>query len=94
MLYWLNGSVAPMWLYLFLASGTGFPAGRKVDVPANFLFAPSDLTPPAPQSWLARMYGNITHYEVAPRGGHFPGMDNPDRLIASLRRVFGAGRGA
>lgn len=94
MLYWLNGSVAPMWLYLFLASGTGFPAGRKVDVPANFLFAPSDLTPPAPQSWLARMYGNITHYEVAPRGGHFPGMDNPDRLIASLRRVFGARRGA
>ena len=40
------------------------------------------------------MYENIVHYEVARRGGPFPGMDNAELLIASLRRVLGAGRAA
>jgi len=86
MLYWLNGSLAPMWLYMFLDSSyTQIPAGRKVELPAGFVFAPNDLFSPAPRSWIERSYSHVVHYRVAPGGGHFPGMDNSALLVSELR---------
>jgi pimeloyl-ACP methyl ester carboxylesterase len=87
MLYWLNGAVAPMWLYLFLGDFTQVAAGRKVSVPAGFLFAPNDLLVPPPRSWVERSF-NVARFSVSEHGGHFPGMDNPVRLVAELREFF------
>jgi len=85
MLYWLNGSVAPMWLYMFLAESFTIPHGRKVQTPGGFLFAPDDISIPPPRSWLERMYENISYYRVAGHGGHFPSLDNADLLVTELR---------
>jgi len=84
MLYWLNGAVAPMWLYFFLNSAAQIPPGRRVSTPAGFLLAPNDLVPPAPRAWMERSF-NVAHYRVAETGGHFPGLDNADLLIAELQ---------
>ena len=84
MLYWLNGAVAPMWLYFFLNSAAQIPPGRWVSTPAGFLLAPNDLVPPAPRAWMERSF-NVAHYRVAETGGHFPGLDNADLLIAELQ---------
>jgi pimeloyl-ACP methyl ester carboxylesterase len=86
MLYWLGGSVAPMWLYSFLGDFTA--PGRRVATPSGFLLAPDDLLVPPPRSFLERSF-NVAHYRVAERGGHFPGMDNGDLLVAELREFFG-----
>jgi pimeloyl-ACP methyl ester carboxylesterase len=88
MLYWLNSSVAPMWLYLFLSDWAPLAPGRKASVPGGFVFAPDDLLAPAPRSWVERSF-NVSHYRVLEQGGHFPGMDNAGVLIAELREFFG-----
>lgn len=89
MLYWLNGSVAPMWLYSYLSDVTQLAPGRKISVPAGFLFAPQDLLPPPPRSWLERSFDKCAYYRITAQGGHFPGMDNPDLLIDALREFLG-----
>ena len=88
MLYWLNGAVAPMWLYFFLQDVTTIAPGRKATVPAGFLFAPGDLVVPPPRSWLERSF-NVALYRVMDSGGHFPGMDNAEQLVPELRAFFG-----
>ena len=92
MLYWINGALAPMWLYLFLAdSSKPAPKPGKASVPASFLFSPHDLMPPPPKAWLDRTF-DVARYTVTPTGGHFPGLDNPEALITELIECFGACR--
>ena len=88
MLYWINGALAPMWLYLFLAEA-GAPASTKetAPVPAGFLFSPNDLMPPPPRSWLERRY-DVAGYKVTDAGGHFPGVDNSPLLVSELQAFF------
>jgi len=85
MLYWINGSLAPSWLYIFLEDARG-PRQGKAKVPAAFMIPPHDLFPPIPRSCLERSY-DVSDYTLAGIG-HFPGMDSPDRLVAELRRML------
>jgi len=84
MLYWVNGALAPMWLYMFAGGAAPIPAGQRVAPPAAFLFSSRDLMLPAPESWLRRMYDvrRVTH---APEIGHFPGLENPAFLAGEIR---------
>ena len=82
--YWVNGALAPMWLYLYLGTFTGAEPGRKARVPAAFLFAPHDMMPPPPRSWVERTY-DVKRVVVAESGGHFPGLDNGAQLVSELR---------
>jgi pimeloyl-ACP methyl ester carboxylesterase len=88
MLYWLNGAIAPMWLYLFLGELIK-PAASPVrsPVPAAFLLARADLSPPAPREWLERTF-DVARLTVAEDSGHFPGLDNPELLVSELREFF------
>ena len=92
MLYWLNGAVAPTWLYSFLSDPAQTAPGRRIRVPAGFLFAANDLVAPAPRSWLARSFDDIAYYRLVERGGHFPGMDNSELLVATLQTFLGSER--
>jgi len=82
MLYWTNGCIAPMWLYMSLGDPSAM-AVRPTSVPAAFLQMSKDLVPPAPRSWLERSY-NVSRYTVSD-GGHFPGFDNRELLVSELR---------
>lgn len=85
MLYWINGSLAPSWLYLFLENAR-VPRQGKAKVPAVFMVPPDDVFPPIPRSCLERSY-EVVDYKLAGIG-HFPGMDSPDTLVAELRRML------
>jgi len=88
MLYWVNGSIAPMWLYTFLGDlAKPQPGPRRSAVPAGFFLSPGDLVPPAPREWMARTY-NVQRYTLAASGGHFPGYDNAGQLVSELREFF------
>lgn len=85
MLYWINGSLAPSWLYMFLDKARG-PRQGRAKVPAVFMIPPHDLFPPVPRCSLERSY-DVVDYTLAGRG-HFPGMDSPATLVAELRRML------
>ncbi|MFZ4602573.1 MAG: epoxide hydrolase family protein [Caulobacterales bacterium] len=87
MLYWINGCEAPMWLYASLATDIAI-GPHRCPVPAGFLFAPMDMTPPPPQSYLDRVY-DVAHYEVLGRGGHFPGLETPHDLVRVITAFLG-----
>ena len=85
MLYWIGGSLAPSWLYMFLDSNMQ-PRTGKARVPAAFMLPPDDLFPPVPRCWLERVY-DVVDYTVA-GVGHFPGLDSPNALVDELRRTL------
>lgn len=85
MLYWLGGSLAPSWIYMFMDE-IREPKARKAQVPAAFMVPPADLFPPIPRAWVERIY-DVSDYTVAGRG-HFPGLDSPDTLVSEIRRML------
>lgn len=85
MLYWIGGSLAPSWLYMFMGE-IMVPRTRKAKVPAVFMLPPGDLFPPVPRCWLERVY-DVADYKLA-GVGHFPGLDSPDTLVTELRRML------
>lgn len=86
MLYWLGGSLAPSWLYMFMDE-IRVPRTTRAPVPAAFMVPTQDLFPPAPRVMVERLY-NVVDYRQSGRG-HFPGLDSPDTLIAEIRRMLG-----
>lgn len=85
MLYWLGGSLAPSWLYMFMDEIL-VPKQGKAPVPAAFMVPPADLFPAVPRIWLERLY-DVAGYTVAGRG-HFPGLDSPATLVSEIRRML------
>ncbi|MGO4841341.1 epoxide hydrolase, partial [Rhizobiaceae sp. 2RAB30] len=73
MMYWLSGINVPNWLYISLVNGSArrVEAGRRIELPAGFLFGPNDNVLPPPRRWLERVFSDIRRQEVAARGGHF-----------------------
>jgi pimeloyl-ACP methyl ester carboxylesterase len=89
MLYWLNGPGPASWLYTALRdlASLNAPPGSHIDVPSAFTLFPRDLVVPAPREWVARVF-NVQRYMVAPSGGHFPALENPDLMLAEIRGFF------
>lgn len=85
MLYWIGGSLAPSWLYMFMDE-IRVPRSGKAKVPAAFMVPPQDLFPAVPRAMLERLYDVVDYMEGG--GGHFPGLDSPDMLVAELRRML------
>jgi microsomal epoxide hydrolase len=50
---------------------------------------PHELVPPE----TVRRYFNLTDYRIAPRGGHYPGLEIPDILVERLRQFYRPLRG-
>lgn len=85
MLYWINGSLAPSWLYMFMDE-IRQPRAEKAKVPAAFLVSCQDLFPQTPRALVERIY-DVADYKAVGTS-HFPGLDNPDLLVAELRRML------
>lgn len=93
MLYWLNGINGANWLY-HAARSTGdtrVAPDEANSVPAGFSLFPNDLIPPAPRSFLDRVF-DVQHYRVFDQGGHFPALEQGELLTAEIREFFRAYR--
>lgn len=90
MLYWINGSNAPSWLYVCLMDqqSLAIPGGARISVPAGFTLFENDLLAPPPRLWLDRCFADISYYNVVPDGGHFPAMERGKLLVDEIRRFF------
>jgi len=56
-------------------------------VPTGYVEFPKEILHP-PRSVAQRMYTNIQRWSVAPRGGHFAALEQPDLLAQEIREFF------
>lgn len=85
MLYWLTNSGASS-ARLYWESFDRFSVDR-VEVPVGISIFPREIFR-ASRRWAERVYRNIIHWGVLPRGGHFAAFEVPDLFVAELRACF------
>jgi pimeloyl-ACP methyl ester carboxylesterase len=87
MLYWLTGTAgSAAHLYYETAHEPRPRRPRRSEAPTAVTVFPDDVTIPVRE--LAEQSENIVSWSTAERGGHFPGLEVPESLIAVLRDSF------
>jgi microsomal epoxide hydrolase len=86
MLYWTTGAIASSFWPYYTRQHGGWPlpsAESRVEVPTAYQSFPKDIlhTPRA----LAERAFNIQRWTVAPRGGHFAALEEPELLAEDVR---------
>jgi microsomal epoxide hydrolase len=86
--YWVTGTIASAsrLYYERVQEGTDAWSRRRVEVPTGCAIFPRDVKR-APRPWVEREY-NIQRWVEMPRGGHFPGVEEPELLVSELRAFF------
>jgi pimeloyl-ACP methyl ester carboxylesterase len=92
-LYWLTGtgaSAARWYWELGQAQAKALAAGQappEVSLPVGFTTFPDEIFA-APRSWVQQSYPNVTYFNEADRGGHFPAWEEPELFAAEIRAAF------
>jgi pimeloyl-ACP methyl ester carboxylesterase len=92
-LYWLTGTgaSAARWYWELGQSQTKAQAAGQappdVSIPVGFTTFPEEIFQ-APQSWVEGSYPNVTYFNRADRGGHFPAWEEPELFAAEVRAAF------
>ncbi len=90
MLYLVEHSfITSTWMYRGrVLEGSGeFPAGTRIKVPTGVAAFPDPIFPPPPRSQVQKTY-RIAHWTEMNAGGHFPALEQPQLLLADMRRLF------
>jgi microsomal epoxide hydrolase len=86
--YWLTrtaNSSARLY-YEFAHSGGSWHRVEPSSVPTGVAVFPREIAPPIRR--FAERSNNIVHWSEFDRGGHFAAMEEPDLLIADIRKFF------
>jgi pimeloyl-ACP methyl ester carboxylesterase len=68
--------------------GSGsFPVGTHVSVPTGVAAFPDPVFSPPPRSHVQKTY-DVVHWARMPAGGHFAALEQPELLLADMRRFF------
>jgi microsomal epoxide hydrolase len=88
-LYWATGAIgSSFWPYRArLQRPWPLPPGATVDVPMGYVEFPREILRP-PRSVAARVYCDIRRWTVAPHGGHFAALEQPELLAHEIREFF------
>ncbi|MEV7093193.1 epoxide hydrolase family protein [Amycolatopsis sp. NPDC051045] len=85
-IYWFTETAnSSARLYAALTGGWGAPVPANT-VPTGVAVFPDDIG--LPIRTLAERTDKIVHWTESPRGGHFPGLEEPDALIGDIREFF------
>ena len=57
-----------------------------LETPVGYADFPKEVAVP-PFSWIAQTY-NIVQKTCMPKGGHFAALEQPDLLVADIRKFF------
>lgn len=86
-LYWLTatgGSSARFYWENFPPRGNG----DVVTVPSAVTIFPADIEK-LPRRWVEQRFQNLTYWNVAARGGHFPMLEVPSSFVRELQQALG-----
>jgi pimeloyl-ACP methyl ester carboxylesterase len=89
MIYLVTNTIGTAaWFYRGLSEDAGALDGR-VTVPTGFASSPHEMTLlNPPRSALERNF-NLVHYTKMSRGGHFAFWEQPEVMVADVRKFFG-----
>lgn len=88
MLYIAPSSVVTAtWIYRGkrLEGSDHFPAGTYITVPTGVAAFPDPVFLPAPRSFLEKTY-HIVHWTDLDAGGHFAALEEPELMLADIRK--------
>ncbi len=87
-LYWVTGTVnSASRIYLeAMRSGQFQPIAERIEVPTGAALFPKE-TVRSPRAWAEKAW-NIRRWTTMPRGGHFPGLEVPELLVADVRAFY------
>jgi microsomal epoxide hydrolase len=85
MLYWLTNTATSS-ARLYFEAVKSFSRPLEVTIPVGIAVFPHDIAQPV--RFLAEKTNNIVHWSEFDRGGHFAAMEEPDLLIADVRKFF------
>ncbi|MFM0306539.1 epoxide hydrolase [Paraburkholderia sp. RL17-383-BIF-A] len=85
-LYWLT-STAISSARLYWENKLNFFAPKHVVIPVAVSVFPDEIYA-APQSWAAKAYPNLIHYNRLPEGGHFAAWEQPRAFSEEIRVSF------
>lgn len=91
MLYLAPSSVVTAtWIYhgKRLEGSANFPAGASISTPMGVAAFPDPVFEPTPRSFAEKTY-NIIHWTDMAKGGHFAAMEEPELMLADLRKFIG-----
>lgn len=83
--YWLTGTAASS-ARIYWESMRTFKE-RKIAVPVAFTQFPRDLHM-ASRRWVQERYPTLMYYNEAPKGGHYPALEQPEMFADELRKAF------
>lgn len=83
--YWLTGTAASS-ARIYWESMRTFKE-RKIAVPVAFTQFPRDLHM-ASRRWAQERYPTLMYYNEAPKGGHYPALEQPEIFADELRKAF------
>jgi pimeloyl-ACP methyl ester carboxylesterase len=90
-LYWLTGTGASAArAYWELGRAQALAAGQpppEVSLPVGFTTFPGEIFR-APRSWVEQAYPNLTYFNEAERGGHFPAWEEPQLFATEIQAAF------
>lgn len=90
MLYLVTNSiVTSTWFYRghILEGSRWFAAGGRVEAPTAIAAFPDPVFLPPPRTLAEKTY-NVVQYTHMAAGGHFAALEQPDLLLADVRRFF------
>jgi len=90
MLYIAPSSVVTAtWIYQgkCLEGSDHFPAGTHISVPTGVAAFPDPVFLPTPRSFAEKTY-NIVHWTEMSAGGHFAALEEPELMLADLRKFI------
>jgi pimeloyl-ACP methyl ester carboxylesterase len=86
-IYWATSTIAssfrPYWDFRHNPDALPW---MPVEVPCGIAIFPKDIATP-PREFAERTY-NVQHWTEMPRGGHFPGLEQPQLLAEDIRTFF------
>lgn len=91
-LYWLTrtGASSARWYWeamRWVPQSAAEENAQPVTVPTACSLFPAEPWPTA-RRWAERRYRDIRSWHELDRGGHFPGLEQPDLLVSELRDAF------
>ncbi|NUW46675.1 epoxide hydrolase family protein [Nonomuraea rhodomycinica] len=91
-LYWLTGTGASSarWYWeamRWVPRGAEEENALPVTVPTACSLFPAEPWPTA-RRWAERRYHDLRSWHELDRGGHFPGLEQPDLLVSEIRSAF------
>ena len=85
-IYWVT-ETGPSSVRLYYENRRDAGLQGQVEVPFACAVFPGELFANAPRQWVEASY-NLVQYTEMPRGGHFAAMEEPELLVADMRKFF------